>query len=235
MLRTGPESDCRENSPPDNAVTDFLTACRWEPSFFAPVTRCTLAERKATSVLGFSLIELLIVISIMGIFAGVVLTSFDPSIHDRLQGTAQILATDIAYARDLAVTNNSTYTITFDTTTHQYVIEHSGTNTALETLPETPFRNPSDPPDQQITDLQNLPFGGGPVELIAVHDLTPSIVTVTDVEFGPLGETTRSFDMQIWLAAGEGEARRYLPMLVHPVTGLTTLGELQTEAPPGPD
>ena len=184
---------------------------------------------------GVSLVELLIVITIMGIFAGVVLTSFDPSIHDRLQGTAQMLSTEIVYARDLAITNSSTYTITLDTTTHQYVLEHSGTNTALDVLPETPFRNPSDPPDQQITDLQNLPFGGGAVELAAVYDLTPSIVAVTDLEFGPLGETTRPFDMEIWLAAGEGEARRYLPVRMHPITGLTTFGEIQTAAPPDPD
>jgi len=194
-----------------------------------------LRDGAVPPVLGFSLVELLIVISIMGIFAGIVLTRFDPSIQDQLRGAAQIVAADVAFARDLAVTNGSTYTVTFDTVKHQYAIEHSGTNTVLDTLPQTPFRNSSDPPDQQITDLLNLPFGGGIVELVAVHDLTPSPVAINDLEFGPLGETSRSFETQIWLAAGQDDTRRYLRVLVHPVTGLTTLGQLQTAAPPVPD
>ena len=193
--------------------------------------KCDSPVEAAPTVRGFSLIELLIVVSIMGILAGLVLTSFSPSVQDQLLGAAQIVAADVSFARDLAVTNASTYKITFDIDNDRYVLEHSGTNPTLDTLPDTPFRNPSDPPDQQITDLLSLPFGGGTIELIAALDLTPSPIAVTDVEFGELGESTRPFETQIWLASGQDEARRYISVLIHPVTGLATIGELQTQAP----
>ena len=180
---------------------------------------------------GFSLVELLIVVSIMGIFAGIVLTSIDPGIQDKLQGAAQVVAADLAYARDLAVGGGSTYKISFDVKNERYVLEHTGSNAALDTLPDTPFRDPSDPADKQTTDLWSLGSDIDSVELYAVVDLTPSPETVTDLEFGPLGETSRSYETQIWLAAGQDDARRYVSISTNPVTGLASVGELQATAP----
>jgi hypothetical protein len=56
---------------------------------------------------------------------------------------------------------------------------------------------------------------------------------VTDVEFGPLGALTRSETTFVWFAVGEGSQRLYLAVEVDPVTGLATVGELQSAQPAG--
>jgi len=159
---------------------------------------------------GFSLIELLLVISLMAILAGLVLPSSNPSIHDQLQAAGRIVSGDLAYGRSLAVTYNSPYCIEFDLTENRYVLSHSGTNPALNTLPDSPFRNPDDPDNQHVVDLDELPHLGVGVKIAAVAEMGSMCKAVDDVEFGPLGETTRSGLTVIWLSAGQGLSQRYL-------------------------
>jgi hypothetical protein len=52
------------------------------------------------------------------------------------------------------------------------------------------------------------------------------------VEFGPLGETTRTEYTFVWLSAGRGAAKRYIFLYVNPVTGLTTIGSYSGYGPP---
>jgi prepilin-type N-terminal cleavage/methylation domain-containing protein len=169
---------------------------------------------------GFSLIELLIVITVLGILAGLILPKADPAFHDQLRAAAQILRTDLAYARSLAVANSSTYRITFDTANNRYVLEHSGSRAALDTLPESPFRNAGDPPDQHIVDLDELPHVGSSVKILSATRLGAAPSAVDDVEFGPLGETTRSSRTAILLSAGHGPGTRFMKVIVNPVSGL---------------
>jgi len=180
---------------------------------------------------GFTLIELLIVISIMGILAGLAITSSNPSLHEQLQLAAQTLAADIDYARNLAVSNGSKYRFTFDSNLDQYVLKHSGTNTALNTLPMTPLRSRSDPADQQIVTLADLPHVGAPVQIYSVLAMNSPVQAVSDLEFGPLGETTRTAQTVIWLGAGAGSATRYLSVRVNPITGICTIENFQATAP----
>jgi prepilin-type N-terminal cleavage/methylation domain-containing protein len=181
---------------------------------------------------GFSLIELLIVLTLMGVLAGVVLASSDPSFHDRLLSSAEILASDLAYARSLAVTYDSTYCVTFDPGENRYVLTHTGANTALDTLPESPVRSPDDPSNARITDLDELPSMGSAVRLEGAADDNGSLADVSDVEFSPLGGTTRSSWTVIWLSVGSGVHKRYIKLAVNPVTGLASVGELSVSGPP---
>ena len=180
------------------------------------------------------MIELLIVVAVMAILAGVILPRSDPSLPEQLRSAAQIMAGDLAYGRSLAVTNNSEYRFTFDTEGNRYVLEHSGSDAALDTLPESPFRSPEDPPDKQTVDLDELPHLGTSVRIVEVAAQGSTPQSVGDLEFGPLGTTARSQETVIWLAAGAGSATRYIRLHVNPVTGLTTVGSYSGAGPPQP-
>ncbi len=187
--------------------------------------------RCANKTAGYTLIEMLIVVTIMSILAAMAIPSMNPSLYEQLEGVAQVLAGDIAYARNLAVVNDSTYCFTFDTVNNQYILKYSGTNPALTNLPKSPFGLPSDPPTQQTVQLANLPHIGASVQLVAVYSMVSPVQTVSNLEFGPLGQTTRAGNTVIWLAAGSGTATRYLSVRVNPITGLTWIENFQTQQP----
>lgn len=193
---------------------------------------------------GFSLIELLIVLVVLGIVTGAVLTLLQSTVNDQLDAAAQVVVSDLYYVRNLAVSNNSSYRVTFQPHSSRYYFEHSGDNRSLDTLPASPYGAPQESPTRQTTDIALVSLNAAAVEVAAVHVLTPAPVVATDLEFGPLGETTRSQETMIWLAAGSGDARRYLPLTVNPVTGMTRIGEQANAMPledpqpvpaPGPD
>lgn len=181
---------------------------------------------------GFTLLELLLVVAIVAILAAVVLPSMQPATYDQLRSTAQIVATDLAYARSLAVANNDNYRITFDLGANRYVLTHSGANPALNQLPKTPFSSPGDPSDQHIVDLDDLPHAGPTVRLAAVATSGTTMQSVSDVEFGPLGQTTRADPTTIWLMAGGGGEKKYMTLVLSPVTGLSQIGGYSSGGPP---
>jgi len=180
----------------------------------------------------FTLIELLIVIAMMGILVGLVLPGMDPALDEQLRLGAEVLRTDLAYARSLAITNQSTYRITFDRGENRYVLTHSGADDALDALPDSPFRNPGDPPEQHVVDFDELPRVGRGVRFEAAATLDTFLLTTDNIEYGPLGETTRGSYSVIWLAAGTGEETKYVWLLVYPVTGLAEVGGYSTNGPP---
>lgn len=181
---------------------------------------------------GYTLVELLIVISLMGILAGILLPSFNPSIHDQLVAAAQVVSADMAYVRDLAVTSDSTYELTFDVSAEQYVLRHSGTNPLLDVLPTSAFHCANDPPDAHTICLRSLPHAGPAVDIVSVYADSGTPTSVSTLEYGPLGETTRTEPTVIWLGCGGGDNRCYVPLRVDPVTGLAEIGELQATPPP---
>jgi prepilin-type N-terminal cleavage/methylation domain-containing protein len=180
---------------------------------------------------GFTLLELLLVVVVIAILAAVVLPSAQPAVVDQLRSTAQIVATELAYARSLAVANNGNYKITFDFRGNRCVLTYSGTNAALRQLPDSPFSSPGDPPDQHIADLDNLPRVGPAVRLTAAGT-SASLQAVNSVEFAPFGQTIRAEATKVWLAAGGGSSTRYITIEVNPVTGMARAGECTSVAPP---
>ncbi|NIO47244.1 MAG: hypothetical protein GTN77_10755, partial [Planctomycetales bacterium] len=99
-------------------------------------------------------------------------------------------------------------------------------------LPDSPFRGPEDPPGQHIVDLDELPHLGRTVRLAAVAQSGAFPQRVSSVEFGPLGETTRSAPTAIWLAAGPDSDARYVVLTVDPITGLVDVGDYTRNGPP---
>lgn len=181
---------------------------------------------------GFSLLELLLVLAIVGILVAIVMPSTQPAVLDQLRSTSRIVATELAYARSLALANNSNYRITFDLDSNRFVLKHSGTNPTLNQLPKTPFSAPGDPVDQHVVDLDDLPHAGPTVRLAAVAATGSSVQSVSDLEFGPLGQTTRADPTTIWLMAGSGASKKYMTLTVNPVTGVSEFGAFSSNGPP---
>lgn len=180
---------------------------------------------------GFSLIEMLIVVAIMGVLAAVVLTSSNPSTYDQLRSTAEVIAADVAYARSLAVANGTSYRLTFDSTSNQYVLEHTGTNSAFDVLPPNPLILNSGASKQQAVRLAELPRVGSAVQIHGLLKSTGS--TAANIEFGPLGQLSGNTETAIWLTGGTGNQARYISVRINGVTGLCWIENFQETPPPG--
>jgi hypothetical protein len=173
------------------------------------------------------------VVVFVGILAALVIPNGNATVREQLEATARIVATDLAYARGLAVSNNSQYRFTWDTANNRYILESSGSNPALSTLPASVFSSPSDSPTQHIVAFADLPHVGPPAQLVGAAALMGSTLqAVGTLEFGPLGGTTSSCPTTLWLSAGSGNNIRYITLAVSPATGLVTIGPFTSAGPP---
>lgn len=175
----------------------------------------------------------MIAVSIAAIMAGAAVPLFQPNVAVQLEATAQVLAADLMRVRDLAVSNNSSYRLTFDIAGNQYYLEHTGSNAALNTLPTTIYLNSANTPTRQYTKLDDLPHVGASPKLQAVVTVATAATNVTTVEFDSLGATTASAQTQIWLTTGAGDGVRYIYLQVDPVTGLVQVNDIAGNYPYG--
>jgi prepilin-type N-terminal cleavage/methylation domain-containing protein len=185
----------------------------------------------ARAARGLSLIELLLAVAILSILAAALIPQLGQQVPDQLLAAAEVVAADLEYARSLAVANASTYRITFTPTDNRYVLRHSGANTLLHVLPKSPFRDSDDTPDHQTTDLDDLPLMQPAVELSRIVSQGSTVAAVTDVEFSPLGGTSRAEPTVVWLSCGSGPDGRYVSIAINPVTGIVEIEPLTKTLP----
>jgi len=195
--------------------------------------RVRAISSNSTGRRGYTLVEVMIAISITAIMAGAAVPLFQPNVTVQLEATGQVVAADLMRVRDLAVSNNSSYRLTFDLAQNQYYLEHSGTNAALNTLPSTIYLNSSNTATRQYTKLDDLPHIGVSPKLHAVVTVATGATNVTTVEFDALGATTASAETQIWLTTGSGDGLRYISLRIDPVTGLVRVNEIAGNYPYG--
>jgi Tfp pilus assembly protein FimT len=179
------------------------------------------------------LLELLMVIAVLGIFIGMVAQRDEPGSYGQLSAAAAVLASDLQYGRSLAVANNDTYRFTFDCPNNRYLLQYSGANGALNTLPSTLYRSAGSTASQCVVSLADLPRAGAPVRLTAAALSGNSLSQTTTLEFQPLGGTTASANTVIYLAGGRSPNVRYITVSVDAVTGLATIGPYTSNGPPG--
>ena len=182
---------------------------------------------------GFTLLELIIVMAVIAIVAAIAIPSSAPAPLTQLQTAAQMIRGDVTYARSLAVANGSKYKLTFDLAGNRYVLSHSGGNLSLNQLPRAWWAGSSGSTTQHEVRLADLPATGPEVKIHAVLADSGSLVAVGDVEFGPLGETTRSADTVVWLSAGNGSQARYLGVRINATTGNTATEQVLAAPPAG--
>jgi hypothetical protein len=170
------------------------------------------------------------VVSILLLVAAAAIPMFQGGLVDQLENAAQIVLADSQRARQLAIANNSKYKLVFSDA-RSYYLQHSGTNAALNTLPSWPYAQSSDPATRQTTILDKLP-GLTDVDIVgAVQVVDATRQSINELEFTALGATSRAHPTEVWIAAGQGAARRYLSIVVNPVTGLAEVGAVQVQSP----
>lgn len=180
---------------------------------------------------GISLVEMMVVLTIVSLLAALTIPYFESTAPDQLQSAALVVVADIDYARNLAIANGSEYRLTFQPATNQYQLTHSGSNSLLNTLPASPFKASTDTATTQTTRLDQLPLGAGELRLVGAKRASGSTSELTEVTFTSLGSTIRTEDTLIWLTSGLGTSRRYLAVRVSAVTGLATVENLTASSP----
>jgi Tfp pilus assembly protein FimT len=117
------------------------------------------------SVAGFTLIETMIIVVLIGVLAGVTIPAFSKYLQrQKLQGARNELIADIQYARSLAISRRTTFRIAF--ADDQYQIIQTGPETIMRTksAPDgVSFNSDADPSFYAwgLSDPANMVINGG--------------------------------------------------------------------------
>lgn len=172
----------------------------------------------------------MIVVVIMSVVVAMIVPRLEPSTASQLTAAGGIVVADLDYARHLAVANGSSYQVAFDADAQSYTITHSGTNSELDSLPTSAFRRPGDPADKHIGRFAEFPQAAVQLRFHAMRPADSGYGKGV-IEFGSYGELSGSAVTTVWLKATSGQSHYYLPIQINAVTGLATLGQMQTNDP----
>jgi len=75
---------------------------------------------------GFTLIEILIVIVVIGIAAMIVVPMMSSAATMQIRAAANIIAADLEYAKSMAISRGQNYSVVFDKSTESYSIKKDG-------------------------------------------------------------------------------------------------------------
>lgn len=81
---------------------------------------------------GFTMIEIIIVVVILGITALIAVPMFSSAADMTVRAAANRITADLEYARGLAITHQKPYSVVFNLTTESYEIRDTTTNTVID-------------------------------------------------------------------------------------------------------
>ena len=181
------------------------------------------------NIAAFTLVELLIVVALVGLAIGMTVSEFGANQQTTADQAIRLIATQVDYVREMAVANNTKYTITFDTTNDRLVLAHTGNETGLDELPDSSFWQNAETGNDQYLHLAELPISW-PIALSRAVQSSDQDALVSSVEFEPTGGTNAGDDVDLWIQVGESPAT-YATVNILNGTGLTEVGNLATTLP----
>ena len=132
---------------------------------------------------GATLAELLVVVLILAVAAGVAVQSLESWGGTRAEAAGRVLAGDLRYARDRAVRTGRVHTVVVDAAANRYFITEPGGDVPDPTNPGRP--------GAFVRDLDALVGGGVRVE---PPRAIPTESTVTELRFDPTGAASWTDD-----------------------------------------
>ena len=178
------------------------------------------------------MVETLIVLVLIAIAAAYLIPSMDFPTVDRLRCAADVVRYDMSFAQDLAISRGDLYRLTFDNANACYTLAYAGAATPTPTLPATPFAPSNESNLSRTTKLRKIPGVGADISIYSVLETNgASSVSVDRVTFTSSGGTQAIQETIVWLVAGQGANRRYVPVRVNAVSGLAVTGDPQANAP----
>ncbi|MGQ9505177.1 MAG: pilus assembly FimT family protein [Thermogutta sp.] len=186
----------------------------------------------ANARIAFTLIELMIVLLLMAIAAGLLIPSAAPQTEQQLRAAAYLIAAEIELGRDLAITYNSQYQLAFDLKANRVVLfgkENAGT---LAQLPKDLVNNPPSDSTHRVTDLSTVPGLWGQVRIAACAEFGPTLTPKTEIVFDPTGVLESGKSFLVWLKAGNSTSARYITVVFDHSTGQVSIGSMNGTPPP---
>lgn len=170
---------------------------------------------------GYSLVEMLIVMTVIGILATIAIPVASSASSNGLKSAGRVLASDLRMASDLAVQYGTQYTVTFDWARNEYQVTLSGPgNPPLLHNPYAPAGTPAGTYNVSIGQIDGNNTDSNGVRLLGAK-LKAGGQSVTNISFGSLGGTgpARTDDTEIWLIHGPAWNPQYLRLTVTAITG----------------
>ena len=129
-----------------------------------------LKRKKQSGFNGFTLVEIIVVVVILGIAALIAVPMLSSAADMQVRAAANRLAADLDYAKGLAVTHQTGYAVVFDTTNESYDIRKSPYGT--DDIVTNPVR-----PDQDYVVNFSTDSNMSRVEITGTTGLTSDTVT----------------------------------------------------------
>ena len=172
----------------------------------------------------FTLVEMLIAIGIVAILASVVVPELNTAGSQKLEAVARILASDLGYARNLAIQYNTQWSVQVDLTNNAYNLVYAGSGAQPVTLVNARGNGDAASTTYRVNvgNLGESTIGSNGVTLAGCA-LQGTQANITTVTFGPMGSLgpTQTQDTVIWLTSGSGATAAYVKLTVSWVTGQT--------------